>query len=337
MDVTHRIVFLLISGLSIVIVASVTDSNVSKEQLQRLHLTNTSKVLYNITEALSGSASCSERQDMLCPPWFICATTGKCTCGPDLKGDIGCSEETMTSAVSNCRCVTYDELNATTFAGFCFYNCKIAVLNDFQGVYRRLPRNASQLNNDMCSGFNRDGVLCGECVEGLNPFVLSYNLSCISCPNSRLNWLKFIAVGFIPLTIFYFIMVFFNVNVTSSHMHGYVLFSQAVSTPAFVRILFLNIEGMPFLSKMIKFAEPFFSSWNLDFFRSTVPNICLDIHTLQAFALDYCVAVYPLLLMTASYLLIELYDRNVWLVVYLWRPFRFFSNCFDTIGMFEHL
>ncbi len=291
------------------------------------------KIFGNTTraECIFGSLrynSCSGREP--CPPWFICTTTGRCKCeATSQHGGIKCSEKSMKSAVLNCHCVTYDKKDNKTFAGLCFYNCERPIRNKvFDNVYHGLPENISDLNGYMCSRFNRGGVLCGECVEGLNPLVLSYNLGCVSCPNSRLNWLKFISVGFIPLTVFYFILVFFNINVTSSHMHGYVLFSQAVSTPAFVRLLFLNIEGLPFVSKLIKSAEPFFSSWNLDFFRSTLSNICLDIDTLQVFTLDYCVAVYPLLLITASYLLIELYDRNVWLVVYLWRPFRFFFKLF---------
>ena len=339
-DMMYQTVLLLICGFSFVIVA--TDSHhVNKEKLdyhQRLQLLSSITNAYhnNITGSLVDSASCSEKQNItLCPPCFICATTGKCRCGSDLTKDIRCSEKTMTSVVLNCHCVTYDELSAETFVGFCFYNCALAVFNNSnfklqQGVtvYNHLPRNISQLNSYMCGRFNRDGVLCGECMKGLNPFVLSYNLSCVNCPNSGMNWLKFIAVGFIPPTIFYFIMIFFNVSVTSSHMNGYVLFSQAVSTPAFVRILFQNIEALPFLSKLIKFVEPFFSSWNLDFFRSTVPDICLNTDTLQAFALDYCVAVYPLVLIAVSYLTIELYDRNIWLIVRIWRPFHFFFKLF---------
>ena len=270
--------------LNIVIKTAVTDSRVSEEQLQVARLqrkqpSNASKA-YCITEPVIDS-SCSERGT--CPPLFSCADTGKCKCRPNLNEGVNCSEKVMRSAVLICHCVTYDELDAKMHTGLCFYNCELAVFNNLkvlQSVYHQLPKNISDLNNFMCGKFNRDGVLCGECIKGLSPLVLSYNLSCIKCPNSRLNWLKFIAVGFIPLTIFYFVMVFFNINVTSSHMHGYVLFSQGVSTPALVRILFRNTEALPFLPKTIKFVEPFFSSWNLDFFRSTVPDICLNTDTL---------------------------------------------------------
>ena len=269
MDVICRTVLLLLYVL--VISDTVTNDHMSKGKLQTIHPRQPSSRLsdttpaYCVAESVRGR-NCSERDT--CPPWFICATTGKCKCGPtSLHGGIKCSEKTMRSAVLNCHCVTYEEKDAKTFAGLCFYNCERPVLNKvLQNVYHGLPENISDLNSYMCNRFNRDGVLCGECMKGLSPFVLSYNLSCVNCPDSHLNWLKFIAVGFIPLTIFYFVMIFFNIRVTSSHMHGYVIFSQAITTPALVRILLLSVETLPFVSKTIIFVESFFSSWNLDFF-----------------------------------------------------------------------
>ena len=62
--------------------------------------------------------------------------------------------------------------------------------------------------------------------------------------------------------------------------------------------------------------------WNLDFFRSLPLNICLDLTTLQTLALDYAIAVYPLVLLVITYTLIELHARGYRLVLWLWRPFH---------------
>ena len=50
---------------------------------------------------------------------------------------------------------------------------------------------------------------------------------------------------------------------------------------------------------------------------------CLQPHTstLQVIALDYVIAVYPLLLTVLSYLLVTFYDCNVKIIVWLWKPF----------------
>ena len=116
---------------------------------------------------------------------------------------------------------------------------------------------------------------------------------------------------------FYFFVVFFHNNVTSSRLHGFVLFSQALSTPALIRTILIAIEGFPFLLKVVKITEPFYSLWNLDIYRSILPDICLNVSTLGAFALDTCIAVYPMILICISYCLIELYDRNVWCIVFI--------------------
>ena len=44
--------------------------------------------------------------------------------------------------------------------------------------------------------------------------------------------------------------------------------------------------------------------------------------TLQTLALDYAIAVYPLLLIVFTYLLVEMHDHNVRIVVWLWKPFH---------------
>ena len=62
--------------------------------------------------------------------------------------------------------------------------------------------------------------------------------------------------------------------------------------------------------------------WNLDFFRTLFPEICLDLSSLQVLALDYAIAFYPLLLMIIFYVLIELHDSNCRPIVYMWKPFN---------------
>ena len=59
-----------------------------------------------------------------------------------------------------------------------------------------LPCNISQLNDYMCGGLNREGQLCGRCVEGFAPPVYSYSLRCVNCTDYHLNWLKYIGVVF---------------------------------------------------------------------------------------------------------------------------------------------
>ena len=81
-------------------------------------------------------------------------------------------------------------------------------------------------------------VYCVVTVKiGHSPLVFFYNLTCVKCPDGHKNWWKFILVAFVPLTFFYFFVVVFNINVTSYRLHGVVWLSQALSAPAFVRMV----------------------------------------------------------------------------------------------------
>ena len=132
--------------------------------------------------------------------------------------------------------------NQSTFIGLCFHNCEShhsRKRNDL--VMIPLPKSRMLLNRSICNDFNRAGLLCGDCEDGYSPFVLSYNLSCVKCPDGHKNWWKFIIAGFLPLTFFYFFVLFFNINVTTFCLHSVVWFSQTLFIPALIRLMMLGI------------------------------------------------------------------------------------------------
>ena len=131
------------------------------------------------------------------------------------------------------------------------------------------------------------------------------------------------------LTIFYFIVFLFDINVTSSWLHGIAWYSQALSTPSLTHLILLSLSiPNPKLLIPTKIFLIFYSFWNLDLFRSVIPDICLNVTTLQALALDYLVAFYPFILILVTYCAIGLYDRRVVFVVNAWKPFRKLSTTF---------
>ena len=64
--------------------------------------------------------------------------------------------------------------------------------------------------------------------------------------------------------------------------------------------------------------------WNLDFFRLVYEPFCLhpNMTTLHVQVLEYAIAVYPLLLIVLTYMMVSLHDNNFKPVVWLWKPFR---------------
>ena len=208
--------------------------------------------------------------------------------------------------------------------GACQYTCQRATHES--GYY--YPIHTSQpsgLNEVVCSGYKRQGQMCGSCMDGYAPPVYSYSLSCVNCTTS--NWAKYTAVSLLPVTAFFIFVITFRLSATSPKLHGLILSGQLISCPPNMRILY-NVIITPtkctlFQRHIVQGLTSFFGIWNLDFFRLVYTPFCLHPHTntLQVLALDYIIAVYPLLLIALSYLLVLLYDRNVRFIVCLWKPF----------------
>ena len=250
-----------------------------------------------------------------CAPWFQCQE-GKCQPGPPLPLDVLSSDNKL---VWVCNCVTY--VNNTVEVGRCIFNC-LTLNSNYEIPFKELPNNVSKLNAMFCDRFNRQGTLCGQCKDGHFPLAYSFDLTCVKCPNSKTNWIKYVLVAFVPLTAFYFIILLFKVNIASSHLYGFVLYSQAISFPLLGRLLVMSFQSKPKYSVLVKILATLYGVWNLDFFRIFDLGICLETSTLFTFSLDLIVAVYPLLLMIVTYLMITLHDRNFRLVVVMWSPFR---------------
>ena len=245
--------------------------------------------------------------------------TGDCECGNRLLKVVDCKEKPYSLQLYTCNCMTYSH---KTLVGSCQYTC----LRSHRGYFFPITVNStSQLNEFMCSEYNRQGQLCGSCIPGYVPPVYSYYLSCVNCTTS--NWAKYTAVSLLPLTAFFVFVVTFRLSATSPKLNGFILCIQILASPPNMRSIADYIEIPLQLNKQQKYSTFLINTlagiWNLDFFRLVYTPFCLQPHTntLHVLALDYLVAVYPLLLITLSYLLVLLYDRNVRLIVCLWKLF----------------
>ena len=259
-------------------------------------------------------------------PWSYCAKDGVCACA-NATADIHChmeepGTETGTSLVSYGYCVTYNRSTAITELGRCVYNGGIRKSNDTSLLYATLPPNVTELDDYLCGPYNRTGTLCGRCKDNYHPLAYSFDMNCVNCPNARSNWWKFILAAFLPLTCFYFVVLLFQISVTSSHFHGFIYCSQGIAIPSVVRVALLYARGKEELETAVRVVGNFYGIWNLDFFRCVDLGICLSTDTLTTLALDIAVGVYPLLLMLITFLLIQLHDRHFTPLVIIWKPFK---------------
>ena len=253
-----------------------------------------------------------------CGNWFLPKQDGTvCECGSDLDGVVRCDNTTHQVNVLRQYCMTYSSNDTFLVVGWCAYSFHLKAYK-YNGnyVYFTIPLNVSQV----CDSFHRNGQLCGKCMNGFAPPVYSYDPGCVNCTDYSGNWVKYVSISFLPPTVLFLFVVIFSVSVTSNPLNVYVFVSQMIAVPPCLRMLVgeqtLNVWGQLGIS--------FYSVWNLDFFRVLYSPFCLHpkMTTLQALALDYAIAVYPLLLIVITYVLVEMHDNNFRIIVYLWKPFH---------------
>ena len=266
----------------------------------------------------------------VCPDtWFI-EHNGTCVCGSSIDGVVQCNEETKEVGILDCYCMTLGTYGNHTIevVGPCFFNCgNVSELNN-DLIYHKVLQNVNGLNGT-CSYLHRNGTLCGSCMDGYVPPAYSYSMECIKCEHSHHNWWKFVVVSFLPLTIFILFILVFRISVVSPKLNAFVFTTQLSSIPINIRIFLYGVRHIS--SRKPEHALKVFATldgiWNLDFFRTVIPDICLNVNTLQVLALDYLVAFYPMLLMAIAYTLVELHACGFRPVLCVWRPFhRFFAR-----------
>ena len=144
--------------------------------------------------------------------------------------------------------------------GHCFFNCGNLTRSNSDLIYHRVAKYVSDLNKT-CSYLHRSGTLCGECMGGYVPPAYSYKMECIKCPHNHHNRLKYVAVAFLPLTVFMIIILVFRVSVSSPKLHALAFALQNLASPVNIRIFIASEQYFTpvgkFPSKLCQFCMGF--------------------------------------------------------------------------------
>ena len=279
-----------------------------------------------------------------CPTWFVPQVingTSVCECSTSVHGQpLKCHQSSNSIQMHNGNCMTYDESNDTVL-GACPYSYYAYERHGSHG-WINIPQNVSDLNEFMCGGLNRTGLLCGKCQLGLGPVVLSNTLKCMKCLDNGLGWLLYVFLATFPSTIFFLVILFCKIRITSGPVNALILVCQTLMaglsvTPASV---FPGTDGIitkPFIS-IVYTGATIYGIFNLDFFRYVIPPFCVSsqLNMLQVLSLEYIVAFYPLFLIIVTYICIQLHARDFKIFVYLWMPFRNCCRNWDSLESLIH-
>ena len=264
-----------------------------------------------------------------CPPGMVLTNGGRgeaptCEC----KGNYG-------GLISDCHSIRYyTELRRGSWIGtldnksdFVVGECPYCSAWTSNPSFD-LPQNGTNLSNNLCSRIHRTGVLCGSCLPGYGPAVNGLDFECHHCTESeaKYNWIFYLMTEFLPITLFFFIVVLFNVSITSGPANAFVFYAQVLTATFKVDGDGL-VKGTNTLTAL--YVIPY-DIWNQNFFHPILPKFCLSpsISTLQLLSTGYITALYPLILVIIFSLFLWAYGKGFKPVVCLCRPIH---RCFARL------
>ena len=191
-----------------------------------------------------------------------------------------------------------------------------------------LPNDISDLNPYMymCGPLNREDYLCNKCKSGYGPPAISELASCVDvcylCKDTLVakNLFLYVAVNFIPPTLFYLLILVFQIRLTSAPMTCFIMYSQVVVLAFYQECGLKPITSESALISQIKFIDngntlrtgtkillTLYGLFNLDFFHYILPPFCISskLRSIHAFSLGYISAFYPFLLILLTWFCVE--------------------------------
>ena len=259
-----------------------------------------------------------------CPPGMVLRggeKTASCQCGGHFNGIIQCNATGF-----------YTKLQRGNWIGQYTYNNQSKIvassspyLNSIsEELFIPLPNDTEELDLHLCHKINRKGTLCGKCRKGYGP---TLQLDCIKCEEKDMfyMWCFYLLSEYVPLTLFFIIVIALDIRVTSAPANAFIFFAQVVPT-----VFTLNGGGaiqLQHAGNILSYLYTLpYDIWNLQFFGPLQKMICLSPHlsTLQVISITYLEAVYPLILIGLVTIFFWLYEKGV-------SPFVCLFRCLHTL------
>ena len=260
--------------------------------------------------------------DTSCQTWhYYNNATGKCECGYRLL----CSSDGNQVEIRIDWCATSTGQEDYYYVSYCPLTHTV---NSTKRLYSEMPSNASQLDEVMCGPYNRRGLLCGECKDGYGPAVYSFDMTCANCSSlwSRYAISLYLFLQFIPTTLIFLCFVMFRFRITSGPLLGYVLFCQTTIAEITYHYSFIcdyiQHHVSSFQKVLFDLSLTLSQFWSLQFVKAIIPPFCVSekLTSIHVNMLNLVPAIYPLVLVIISCILMELHARNYRIVGILWKP-----------------
>ena len=288
---------------------------------------------------------------LLCLPWqSIDEVSCTCKCRENHNIDeIKClSDEEPVAVLEFGYCLTSsaDDVKMQFQLGICSYFVpQMPGHNITREGYVKLPSNMSEINDYLCGLMNRQGPQCGECIEDFGPALTSIGYTCSNCSDVWYGVPFYLLVVFVPITVLYFVVLIFQINVTSAPVACFIMYSQLIlfdiryeRRPPMGRLIY-QVHG-----PMLSILNIVYGVVNLELIQPIIPPFCVSsrLQFIHISVIEYLPALYPLILIVLTWICIELHGRNFRVLVLAWKPLHkcFFylrkgwSTKSDLVGVF---
>ena len=180
---------------------------------------------------------------------------------------------------------------------------------------------------------DRRGRVCSKCKDGFGPAVMyvGFQIQCSECVGVWYGIPLYLFLELFPITVFYLILLIFQINITSAPMTSYIMYSQLIiiaydrllsgDMPVLTGILFSMNKYHQLIVKVLISS---YDVWNLRFFHQLMPPFCISsrLKPIHIAFLGYVSVFYPLCLIFLTWACVELHGRNFRPIVWLWKPFH---------------
>ena len=128
--------------------------------------------------------------------------------------------------LQTCHCMSYmdNSDDDAVVMGACPYLCTDYIYLD---IHTDINLN-NLCNSDLQQ--NRQRQMCRHCEENHSPSPYSYQLKCAHCSHYKYNWLKYLVMAYLSLTIFFLVVILFGFSALSAPMNAFIFISQIVSS-----------------------------------------------------------------------------------------------------------
>ena len=245
-----------------------------------------------------------------CPPGYYFSTSDSrpsCRCSSTVNeqaflGITKCNPDNFTAVIESGYWAGYYKDSGDLYIAVCPYEfCNVHT--EFRQAYS-LPNTSSSANlsSFICSP-GREGVVCGECVEGYSVHYHSRRFNCREDDKCSYGIVFYMISELIPVFVFFTLVIIFDISFTSGASNGLVFFSQMV---IILPLGFYRYDLKPAVYLQTGY-NLFYRIFSIDFFSSEALSFCLfrGATVMDVLAFQYITILFAFMLVIAVVLCIK--------------------------------